>query len=99
VQTARYFVAVVIEFASGVKHGHNHFQRRLLLCGMHVDRDTAPVILDSAGAVGIDGDFDVIAETRHSLVDRVIYHLVNQMVQSACADIADIHGRATAHCF
>ena len=33
----------------------------------------------------------------HCLVDRVIYSLVNQMVETLFADVTNIHGRTLSH--
>ena len=61
------------------------------------DRDAGAVVEHGDGVAGMDRDVDLVRAASHGLVDRVIDHLVNKVMQPACANIADIHGRAAAH--
>ena len=60
---------------------------------MEVGRDASAVILDCDRVVFVDRNVDVGTVSCQRLVDRVIHHLVNQVVQTFFSDVADIHGR------
>ena len=45
----------------------------------------------------MDDDLDFVAIAGHGLVDGVVHHLVNQVVEAFVAGIADVHGRAFPH--
>ena len=97
VQTAGHLVAVLAELAAGVEDRQHDLQRTALFLLVQAGRDTAAVIGNRNRIVGIDGDDDVVAIAGQRLVDRVVHHLIDQMVQTAGADVADIHGGALAH--
>ena len=104
VQTARHFVAVLVEFTAGVQFGQRDFRRRTLgfVLIVHLDagRNAASVIGNADGIVGMDGDHDVIAMSGQCFVDGVIDHFKHQMVQTrAVGRIADIHSGAFANRF
>ena len=80
VQTARHLVAVVVEFAAGVQHGHHDFGRRAP-ARVLIGRDAAAVVDDRDRAVDVDRDVDLIAEAGERFVDRVVDDFVNEMVQ------------------
>ncbi len=97
VQAAGDFVRLVIKLAARMQYGHDHFQRRLLLRRMHVHRNAASVVDYLNRAVGLKRHLDVIAESGHRLVNRVVDHLVNEMMQPARTDIADVHRRTATN--
>src|SRR5204863_2041367 len=70
---------------------------RFLHGGVHVHRNAAPVVAHGAAAVGLDGDGDLVAVAGQRLVHRVVHDFVDQVVQAAHADIADVHGGPLAH--
>ena len=41
----------------------------------------------------------MMTEACHGLVDRIVYRLVNKMVQTLLANVADIHGRTFTNGF
>src|SRR5699024_11879308 len=51
---------------------------------------------DPYSAVGADGDVDDVGMSGHRLIDRVVHHLVSQVVQSPFPGGADIHPGALA---
>ncbi len=81
VETARHLVAVVVELAAGVQHGHHDFGRRLA-AGVLVDRDAAAVVDDGDRPVDMNRDVDLIAVAGEGFVDRVVDDLVDEMVQA-----------------
>src|SRR5439155_25097008 len=63
---------------------------------VNVDGDTAPVVTDRAGAIGVHDDLDRIAEPGESFVDRIVDDFVHEMVQAIGARVADVHRAALA---
>ena len=96
VQSARDLVAAGAELAARVQHGERHFDRRLVLGGVHVDRDAATVVPDRAGAVRVERDLHARAIAGHRLVDRIVHDLVDAVVVAALDRVADVHRRALA---
>ena len=97
VQAAADLVGVLIELAASVQHRHHHLECRAVLLLVHVHWDAASVVFDGDGVVRVDADIDAGAEARQSLVDRVVHHLVYQVVQATLVDVANIHSRAHTH--
>ncbi len=96
VQAAGDLVAAAAELAAGVQHGEHDLDRGLALALDDVDRDAAAVVGDADAAVGEQRDLDPVAVPGQRLVDRVVDHLVDQVVQAALAGRADVHARALA---
>ena len=75
----------------------DNLQRRLMLLRMHIHRNTTTVILYGNGVILINVHRDLVTESCQCLINRVIYHLINQMMQTLERYIADIHRRTFAH--
>ena len=99
VQAAGDFVAVLVELAAGVEDGEDHLQGGTVFLLMHARRNAAAVVLHADGVSFEDAHVDGIAETGHGLVDTVVHHFINEVVQAPFGDVADIHRRALADCF
>ncbi len=86
-------VALAPELAAGVQGRQDDLDGRTpvlrLRDGFHGDAST--VVGDSAAAVLQQRDDDLVAEARHSLVDRVVDHLVDEVVETSEAGGADVH--------
>ena len=97
VQSTGNLVAVVVEFAAGVQHRHNHFRRRNPFA-VHFGRYATAVIRYADGLAHMDNHANLITVPRKRLIDRVVHKLEHHMMQ-ACAviGVADIHTRALAH--
>ena len=67
------------------------------LHGMVVHRDAAAVVIHPDPAVGEQGDLDPVRETGQRLVDGVVDHFVDEMMEAALAGRADVHAGALAH--
>ena len=98
-QTARHLVGAFVELTSGMEHSQNHLKGALMLLLVHIHGDTAAIVDHGDGVVFVDGHFDVGTEACQGLVDRVVDHLINQMVQTLYTYISDVHGRTLTHCF
>ena len=97
-QTARDLVGVLVELPAGMELGHDHFSRRDALALVDLGRDAPSVVVDGDRAVGIQRDHDLVAEAGQRLVDGVVHHLVDHVMQTrAVIGVADIHARPLAH--
>ena len=99
VQTARNLVTALVELAARMEHGEHDFECGLALLFVEVGRDASAVILDCDRVVFVDRNVDVGTVSCQRLVDRVVHHLVNQVVQTFFSDVADIHGRTLPDSF
>ena len=97
VQATGHLVVRAVELAARVEDREHDFDRGTVLRGMHVHGDATTVVRHGERAVRIDLHVDERAIPRERLVDRVVHHLVHEMVVPAFARIADVHGRALAH--
>ena len=58
---------------------------------MQVNRDPPAVVDHSYAIVDVDRNLDLVAESRQGLIDGVIHHLIDQMMQSSFRGVSDIH--------
>ena len=91
VQAARHLVAAPAELAATVQLGEGDLHAGQLLLRVDVRRDAPAVIDDPAAAVGQQGDVDAGAEPGHSLVDRVVNDLPDQMMKPVGTGRPDVH--------
>ena len=99
VQTARDLVRGVIELTARVQHGHDHFGSGPALLRMDINRNAAAIVRHRDRLVCMDRDDDAIAVARQRLVNRVIDHLENHVVQAGTIiGITDVHSRPFPHC-
>ena len=94
VQTAGHLVTVLAELTARVQHRQDHLQGGTMLFGMHSRRDTTTVVRHLDGVAFQDANLDVRTITGQRLVDTVVHHLIDQMMQASLGDIADIHRRS-----
>ena len=98
VEAAGNLVGVLVEFPAGVQLGHDHLGRRDALALVDVGGDAAAVVADGARAVGVQDHVDAAGVSRQRLVDGVVDHLIDHVVQArAVVGVADIHARPLAH--
>ncbi|OIQ71585.1 hypothetical protein GALL_467960 [mine drainage metagenome] len=72
----------------------------MLVVHFDTGRYAASVIDHTDRIIRMNRDQDVVAVTRQRLINRVVDHLEDQVVQArAIRGIADVHARALAHCF
>ena len=81
-QTAGDLIAPAAEFAACVQNGIDDLERGLAGLGLNIDGDTAAVVGDGDGVALVDGYNDVLAVSGQRLVDRVVYDLIDQMMQA-----------------
>ena len=97
VQAAGDLVAPAVpELPAGVQHGEDDLDGGLLLLGHDGDRDAAPVVDHRDRAVGMDRHLDGVAVAGQGLVHRVVYDLVDEVMQAPRAGRPDVHPGALA---
>src|SRR5262245_25842642 len=97
VETARDLVGILVELSAGMELGHDDFSGRYTLRRMDVGRDAAPIVGDGAGTVRVEGNGNQRGMTGQRLIDRIVHHFVDHMVQArAIVRVADIHARPLA---
>jgi hypothetical protein len=94
VQPAGDLVSLAAELASGVQHGEHDLDARLPVLGHVVHRDAAAVVDDGYRTVHMDRDVDLRAEAGQGFVDRVVHHLVDEVVESLGPGGPDVHAGA-----
>jgi hypothetical protein len=81
-ETAGDLVGVLVELAARVQLGHDDLGRRAPLFLVQIDRNAAAVVLDGHRIVGVDDDVDDRAVARLGLVDGVVDHLEDHVMQT-----------------
>ena len=97
VEAAGDLVGAGIELAAGVEAGHDHLDRGQVFAGVQVHGNAPAVVLYGDAVIRMDGDLDVVAMPAHGLVDGVVHHFIDQVVEAFEAGIADVHGRPFPH--
>jgi len=102
VQAAGDLVAVLVELAARVQLGQRDLGGRalglVLVVHLHAGGNAAAVVGDGDRVVGVDGHDDVVAVAGQRLVDGVVDHLEDEVVQpGAVRGVADVHAGALAH--
>ena len=80
-----------------MEHGEHDFESRTVLFLMHTCRDTTSVIPDSDGIILVDIYLNIRTVSGKSLIDTVINHLINKMMETSFTDVTDIHRRSLPH--
>ena len=91
VQTSGDLVAVAAELAAGVQLRQNDRECRQSLLGNHVDGDARAGVANGHRVVRMDRHVDQVVAARERLVDRVVDHLVDEVMQAAGARRPDVH--------
>jgi len=81
-----------------MQHGQHDLQGRAAFLLVHARGNAAPVIPYTYGVVGKNSDFYILTETGKSLIDRIVHHLVHQMMQASRTYVSDIHRRTFTDC-
>jgi hypothetical protein len=96
-EAAGHLVRAFVELPAGVKLGEHDLGCGDSLGGMHAHRNAPAVVLHGDARVDVDGHHDPRAEPRQRLVDGVVDHLEDEMVQPALPGISNVHTRALAN--
>ena len=98
-QASRNLVTTGSEFATGMQHRQNGFKGTFPSAGVHIGGNPPAVVTDGHRAVLTQHHQNSVAMAREGLIDRVIHHLINQVVQTSWSGGADVHARAFADRF
>ena len=96
VQAAGGLIGPLLELPAELQHGHHALERGEAQVGMFFDGDAAAVVLDRHRAVVVDRDGDFRGIAGHRLVDRVVDHFIDEVVQAAGGRVGDVHARPLA---
>ena len=99
VQTTGNGVAATAELTASVQHGHDNLNSGLVLSGVLIHGNTAAVILYANSTISLDGHVNFGGVAGERFVDRVIYNLVDQVVQTALSGRANVHAGALTNRF
>ena len=99
VQTTGNGVAAAAKLTASVQHGHNDLNGGLVLGGVLIHGNAAAVVLYANSAVSLNGHVNFGGVAGERFVDRVIYDLVDQVVQTALSGRANVHAGALANRF
>ena len=91
VQAAGDLVAVAAELAAGVQLRHHDLDRGQAGALDDADRDAGAVVDDGHRAVAVQRHRDGVAAPREGLVDAVVEHLPDEVMQAPHAGRADVH--------
>ena len=80
VQTAREFVIFARELTTRMQTGQDQLNPRHPMFWVDIDWHAPAVVGHANAPVGQQGDFDAIAVSAHGLVNRVIDHLLDQVI-------------------
>ena len=97
VQATGNLVTTGAKLAAGVEHGEHRFQGALAGAGVNIGGNAPAVVRNRAGAIVVEHDQDLVAMARQRFVNRVVDHLVHQVVQPPGTGGADVHPRALAN--
>ena len=96
-QASRHFVRAAPELPARVEVGHHRLQSGLPAPRVLIDRDATAVVADVDVPILLDVDPDVITETRHRLVYRVVYDLCDEVMEAPRIGTADVHAGAPSN--
>ena len=99
VKTAGVFVGALSELAAGVKIGEHQFHRGDAEFRMRINRNAAAVVGHRNRAIDVNRHLDPLAVAGEMLVDRIVQHLENAVVQAAFIGVADVHARTLSNSF
>src|SRR3990170_1774404 len=91
VKATAHAVQLVLELPTRVHPRHHEFRGGQAVLRVDLDGDSASIVRDRHGAVAVDRDLDVLAESHHRFVDRIVHDLVDEVVQPPFVEAADIH--------
>ncbi len=97
VQATGHLITVAAELAASMQDGQDNLERRNLHLRMLVYGDTAAIVYHRHRPVGVDSDVHLRTIPRERLVDGVVHHLVDQMMQTFRTGRPYVHARPLAH--
>jgi hypothetical protein len=83
VKSARYRVPTIAKLSTSVENGKNNLKSWPFFDGVEIDRDSTAVINNFDSAGGGHGYVYLGAVAGQGFIDRVIYNLIDEMVEAA----------------
>jgi len=99
VQAAGDLVPPAAELAAGVQGRQHHLDCRLADFRYRVNRNPGAVVGHRGAAVRVQDDVNLVAPAGQRFIDRVVDHLVQQVVQPVGSGAADVHRGTPADAF
>jgi hypothetical protein len=65
---------------------------------MDIDRNTPTVVRDTHTPITVEDHLNLCTATHQSLIDTVVHHLKNQVVQPSYAGVTDVHAGTLPDC-
>ena len=96
-QAAGDLVSAASELSTGVQGGQHDFNRRAADLGDRINRNAGAVVNHGGTAVLVEHDVDLRAPAGERLIDRVVDHLIEEVVQPIRPGAANVHRRALAN--
>ena len=92
------FIDLIIKLSAGMKCGkHKALCRHPLF--MHSHRNTTSIVIYRCRTVFFQKDLYPVTGTCQMFIHRIIYDLINQVVQSLSGYTSNIHSRSLTDCF
>ena len=91
------FVGIIVKFAACMKRGKNNTLRGNPLF-MHFNRNATAAVPYGAGTVRLQRYPDLATVSGQVLIHRIIYNLIDQVIQPLGAYASDIHTGPLADC-
>ena len=90
-------IGIIVKLPASMEHRHDHFSGRHTLLVL-LSGDTATIVGDRHGFIGVDHNVNLTAMSRQGLVDAVVNEFKDHMVQSrAIVGVADVHPGSLPH--
>jgi len=97
-QTAGYFVRIVVELPAGMQNSHDDFCSRSAFFFVDVYRNAATIVGNGNGVVGMYDNFNIVTVASKSLVNGIVDNFKHHVVEAgAVISVANIHTGALTH--
>src|SRR5439155_3565243 len=90
-------VASAAELPTGMQGGQDDFHRWAADLGDGINGNAGAIVNDGRAAVLVERDVDLRAAARQGLVNGVVDHLIQEVVQPIRPGAANVHRRALAN--
>ena len=98
-ETAGNLITATAELTAGMEYGKNNFQSGFTGLRLNIYRNTSAIVGNRNGISGIDGNGDLLTIACKSLVNGIVYDLVNKVMQTTGRSGTDIHTGTHPNCF
>ena len=96
-KAAGYLVSPAAEFSACMENGKDYLHGRDAGLFLDVHGNSAAVVGDGDGIVGVDLDVDGITEARQGLVHGIVYNFIYKMMKSPGRGASNVHARPLSY--